>query len=71
MLVQQKHENNTQVLDSAIQGAHAISKKLFLFEAARMSEKDIRKFLRSHQIVEKDLQDKYIDYVYMYRIASL
>lgn len=71
MLAQQMYEDNTQVLDTAIQGAHTISRKLFLFQAAKMSEQDIRSFLDENDIREKELQDRYIDYVYMYRIASL
>ncbi len=71
MLSRNTYRDTHQTLDTAIQGAHSISTKLFLFEAAKMSENDIRIFLGENQINDKDLQDKYIDYVYMYRIASL
>ncbi len=71
MYSENRYHDANHVLDTAIQGAHSISKKLFLYEAAKMSEEDIRTFLGENHIVDKEIQDKYIDYVYMYRIASL
>ncbi len=71
MLGRNSYQNNEDIVDTAIQGAHSISTKLFLFEAARMDEDDIRAFLGENKIVEKEVQDRYIDYVYMYKIASL
>ena len=71
MYYTESFKDTNRALDMAIQGAHSISKKLFLYEAARMSEDDIRVFLSENKVLDKELQDKYIDFVYMYRIASL
>ena len=71
MLGRRQTETSPELIDIAIRGAHNISNKLFLFEAAAMSESEIRRFLEKNGIVERDLQNQYIEFVHMYKISVI
>ncbi len=63
-------ERKPYLLDLAIRGAHKICNKIFLFDAARMSDRDIRSILKNNDIADIELQDTYIEYVRMYKVVS-
>lgn len=65
-----KRLNEPLLFAFAARGAHSIGNRLFLFEAAQMSESEIRDFLLKNNITDRELQDRYIEFVQMYRIAS-
>jgi len=71
MLGQRHMDTSPELIDIAIRGAHRINNKLFLFEAAIMSEAELRRFLQSSGISERGVQDQYIEFVHMYKLSTL
>jgi len=71
MFGEQTLQSDPKLIDIAIRGAHNISNRLFLFEAVKMSESDIRQVLNENEVCDAVMQDQYLEYVHMYRIASI
>lgn len=62
-------DRKPNLLDLAIRGAHTICNRVFLFDAVEMSDEDIRSILGEYNIIDRELQDAYIQFVRMYKVV--